>query len=90
MTTGLLQDSFGDSNVGRGKWPLRSPDLTPPDFCGDFLKKEITSKDPINLEEHQQKVAGINKKNLPKFVRNAVKTVNIALHECEGHFRHLI
>jgi hypothetical protein len=79
ITTGLLQDCFGDRNVGRGKWPLRSPDLTPPELCGDFLKKEFTSKAPINLEERQQNFAETVQNLIPKFARNAVKTVNIVL-----------
>jgi hypothetical protein len=68
---GLLQDSFGDSNVRCGKWPPRSPDLR------YLLKKALTSKAPINLEESQQNAAGIDQESLQKFTRNAVKTVNI-------------
>jgi hypothetical protein len=45
ITTGLLQDSFGDRIVGRGKWPLRSPDLTPTDFfMWGFLKERFHIK----------------------------------------------
>jgi hypothetical protein len=40
-TTALLQEFFGERIAGSGLWLPQSPDLTLPDFCGDFLKKEF-------------------------------------------------
>ena len=37
---------------GSHKWPARSPDLTPCDFfLWDWLKKQVNSTKPRNLEE---------------------------------------
>ena len=66
------------SDVGSGHYDHQtSRHLT--SFCGDFLKKEFTSKAPINLEECQLTVAGIGQESLPKCAGNAVETVNIGL-----------
>jgi hypothetical protein len=43
LTTALLQNFFGECIVGRGLWPLQSPDLTPDFFLYGFLKGRVYS-----------------------------------------------
>jgi hypothetical protein len=50
-TTALLQELFGERIVGRGTWPPRFPDLTPPDFVlWGFLKERVYSNYPRSLK----------------------------------------
>jgi hypothetical protein len=77
-TTALLQEFFGESIVGRGLWPPRSPDFTPPDFfMWGFLKERVYSNKPRSLEElkhnTEQTVVNIDPEILHKVSRNTLK-----------------
>jgi hypothetical protein len=69
---------FDKCIVGRGLWPPRSPDLTPPDFnLWLFLRERVHSNDPRSLKElkHniEQTVANIGPEALRKVTRNTLK-----------------
>jgi hypothetical protein len=94
-TTALLQEYSGECAVGRGLWPPRCPNFTPPDFflCG-FLKERVYSNNPGNLEElkHniEQPVANTDPETLRKVTRNTLKRVDTCLREGGENFQHLL
>jgi hypothetical protein len=70
-----LQEFFSECIVGCGLWPLRSPDLTPPDlFLWGFLKERISLDNPRSLEELknsiEQTVANSDSETLWKITEN--------------------
>jgi hypothetical protein len=48
----MLKQFFDDRIISKNLWPLRSPDLTPPDyFLWGYLKQGVYSNRPQTIEE---------------------------------------
>jgi hypothetical protein len=83
---------FGERIAGRGLWPPRSPDFTPPDFfLWGFRIERVYSNNPQSLEElkhnTEQTVVNTDQETLPKVAntkKRIEKVVDIFRICCEG------
>jgi hypothetical protein len=74
-TTAKLQRFFGKRIVGRGIWPPRSPDLTPPDFfLWGFLKERVYSNNLPGLEELKHNIEQTAANTDPETLANSHET----------------
>ncbi len=53
----VLTEFFEDQIISKGMWPVRSPDLTPPDFfLWAYLKNSVYLKKPTTAEELKNEI----------------------------------
>jgi hypothetical protein len=89
-----MHEFFGKRIVGRGIWPPRYPDITPPDFfMWEFLKERVYSNSPLSLDKvkhnAEQTFAKIYPETLRKVARNTLKRADACLRDDGGHFQKL-
>jgi hypothetical protein len=93
-TSALLQEFFGERNVGCGLWPPRSPDLNPPTFFLWGFLKGVYLNNPRRLDEMkhntEQTDANSDPETLRKATRNTLKWVDVCLREGGGYIQHLM
>jgi hypothetical protein len=94
-TTEMLKQFFDDRIISKNLWPLRSPDLTPPDyFLWGYLKQAVYSNRPQTIENLKQNIevaiSNISQETLKKVMRNMVTRVNTCYAENGGHFQNLL
>lgn len=94
-TLEYLQQFFGDRLISRGRWPPRSPDLTPLDFyLFGYLKNKVFQNRPHTLEELQaainQEIQTIDENQLQQVFDNIKRRVNLCLNCNGGHFEHIL
>lgn len=93
-TTVLLQDFFGDRLIGKGKYPPRSPDLTPLDyFLWGYLKSKAFRNNPNNIDQLKTNIRDlineISRNTLKKVSRNLLKRADLCINVNGGLFEHL-
>ena len=98
-TSGVSMDYLESVLPGRvitkSLWPLRSPDLTPPDFfLWGFLKSAAYVTHPHTLDELktniQRTVDNISCDTLQRVFRNMIKRVHMCEEVNGDHFQHLL
>lgn len=94
-TIEFLTDFFGERLVGRGLWPARSPEMTPPDcFLWGYLKNSIYETSPASIDELKERItaqiAQIDRKMLKRVFVNLVKRIRLCKSVNGGHFQHLL
>jgi len=90
-----IQSFFGDPVISKGLWPLRSPDLTPPDyFLWGYLKGRVYRNKPrttdalrANITEEIQAVKG---DVLARTFQNMECRVQSCLDANGGDFQHVL
>lgn len=94
-TLDFLNEYYDDRVISRGRWPPRSPDLTPLDFyLFGSLKNSIYKNRLHTVEELQEaienKIASISEDELHNVFNNLKKRVNMCIANAGGHFEHLL
>jgi AraC-like DNA-binding protein len=89
-----LEMYFGERIIGKGLWPPRSPDLTPPDFfLWGFLKDKVYVNNPKTLEELKAninvQIASIQPQLLEKVISSAVQRAELCSMMNGAHFQQL-
>lgn len=92
-TMKVLAEFFEDRVISKGKWPARSPDLSPPDFfLWGYLKDNVYRNKPETIdklkEEIEIQVHAIGEDTCKKVFENMIRRMD----ECQGigggHFQH--
>lgn len=91
----FVAEYYGDRVISRGRWPPRSPDLTPPDFfLFGSLKNAIHRNRLHTVEELQEaitnEIRNISEDNLHNVFNNLKKRVNACIENEGRHFEHLL
>jgi hypothetical protein len=91
----MLKQFFDDRIIFKNLWPLRCPNLTPPDyFLWGYLKQVVYSNRPQTIEDLKQNsevaISNISQETLKKVVRNMVTRVNTCYAENGSYFQHLL
>jgi hypothetical protein len=94
-TMEVLKQFFDDTIISKNLWPLRSPDLTPPDyFLSGYLKQVVYSNRPQTIEDFKQNtevaISNISQETSKKVVRKMVIRVNTSYAENGDHFQRLL
>jgi hypothetical protein len=91
----LLNEIFGERVISRNVWPLRSPDLTPPDFylCG-AAKSAVYRDRSRTLSELKTAITAyiriVSQADLHKVFANKIKRVQACIDARGHHFQYLL
>ena len=94
----LLRQHFPNriiSKSGDVRWPMRSPDLTAPDFfLWGYLKDKVYANNPQTIEALKEnirhEIAAISPETLRNAMENAVRRAHICEQEVGGHLADMI
>jgi hypothetical protein len=91
----LLNEIFGERVISRDLWPLRSPDLTPPDFYLWGAAKSAMYRDrPRTLNELKTAISAyirnISQADLQKMFANKIKRAQACINARGHRFQHLL
>lgn len=94
-TVRYLEQFYGERIIGAGRWPARSPDLTPPDYClFGILKNTIYQTRLHTLDELKDAITvavrSITPEQLVNIFENMKKRVDACLAVHGGHFEHVL
>lgn len=94
-TITYLQQFFDDRIISRGRWPPRSPDLTPLDyFLFGQLKNEVFKNRIHTLEDLEVAIIHVMQNITPDILQNVFENmkrrVDICLQNNGGHFEHMM
>lgn len=91
----FLREFFEDRIISTGRWPPRSPDLTPCDyFLWGHLKNKVYRNKPQTLDELRTEIETQINEITPEMLEHVFKNLFKRLNACEliagGHFQHLL
>jgi hypothetical protein len=91
----LLNGIFGERVISSKLWPLRLPDLTPPDFyLWGAAKSALYRYHPHMLNELKTSITAcirnISQACLQKVFVNKIKQVQVCIDAREHNFQHLL
>lgn len=91
----FLTEFFGERLISTGKWPARSPDLTPCDFfLWGYLKDKVYLNKPSSIDELKQEITAAINEITPEMLQNVFGNFFKRMNSCETaqgkHFQHLI
>jgi hypothetical protein len=94
FTLRQLDMYFGDRIIGKGLWPPRSPDLSPPDFfLWGFLKDRVYANKPNTLEQLKANISlaltSLQPHILEKVCASAVQRAQMCSMLGGKHFQHI-
>jgi len=94
-TMEILHEFFGENVISKGVLPLRSPDLTSPDFfLWSYLKDTVYRSNPRDLKQLKvnitRAIEDVNERTIRKVARNMVKRVDKCIEMNGHHFQHLL
>jgi len=90
-----IQSFLGDRVISKGLWPLRSPDLTPPDYFlwGD-LKGRVYQNKPRTIDALKanitEEIQAVTADLLARIFQNMACRVQSCLDANGGHFQHVL
>ena len=94
----VMNKIFDEKWIGRGgpvSWPLRSPDLTSPDyFLWGFVKERVMAVAPTTPEEMKERIRQACTEITPQMMAEVRRYFHQRINKClqvEGHhFEHLL
>lgn len=94
-TMTYLRQFFDDRLISRGRWPARSPDLTPLDyFLFGHLKNRVYRNRPQNIDDLKQaiedEINNVTPAILINVFGNLKKRVRLCLENNGGHFEQFL
>lgn len=92
-TTCFLNEFFEDRVIGRGRWPARSPDLSPVDFfLWGYLKEKVYRNKPQTSNELKTEIeaaiSNIDEHMLQRVFNNLIRRLKACEDIGGGHFQH--
>jgi hypothetical protein len=87
-----IQSFFGDRVTSKELWPLRSPDLTPPDYClWGYLKGTVYQNKPRTIDTLKanitKEIQAVTVDVLARNFHNMARRVRSCLDANGGHFQ---
>jgi len=90
-----IQSFFSDRVTSKGLWPLRSPNLMPPDyFLWGYLKGRVYQNKPRNIDALKanitEEIQAVTADVLARTFQNMAHRVQSCLDANGGHFQHML
>jgi len=90
-----IQSFFSDHVISKGFWPLRSPDLTPPDyFLWGYLKGRVYQNKPRAIDALKanitEEIQAVTADVLARTFQHMARWVQSCLDANGGHFKHML
>jgi len=90
-----IQSFFGHRLISKGLWPLRSPDLKPPDhFLWGYLKGRVYQNKPRTTDALKanitKEIQAVTADVLARTFQNMAHRVQSCLGANGGHFQHVL
>jgi len=90
-----IQSFFSDRIISKGLWPLRSPDVTPPDsFLWGYLKGRVYQNKPQTIDALKanitKEIQAVTADILARIFQNMLRWIQSCLDANGGHFQHIL
>jgi len=90
-----IQSFFSDRVISKGLWPLRSPDLMPPDYVlWRYLKGRVYQNKPRTIDALKpnitKEIQVVTSDVLARTFQNMVRRVQSCLDANDGHLQHML